>query len=126
MKKSFFALMLVSSSVFAADLTTTALTLLNSIEESEYCNRAVCIKGNDVVGIVPCRHWSLPNSIAKGTLKAFPVTVTEMTERKSPIAYTGKAKLVKTVGGTEFFERAGTIDSVKADVCVYESKVLLE
>lgn len=128
---------LVSSSAFASTtaLENQALSMIERLEESGYGTRSVCIFGTEVYGLQPGSHWSKPSAVVYGTIQEFPKLLNILTPKSSQPysmdypsgpADWSRFKIVKQVGMTEFLVTTGTRGNQRADICIFESKPVLE
>lgn len=118
-----------SFAAFAAPQSASvAIALMERLNESDYGTRSVCLIGKNVVGMVPGSHWSIPSSVATGTLTDFPKSIVQLPSLQvpGPLKFTGNFKLLRDVNGVQYYSATGTVSGLSADICVYESKAVLE
>lgn len=113
-----------------------ALQLFDKIKETGYGARSMCIYLKQyVVGVRALEHWSQRHlTVVRGTLERFPTQF--MNVRGNVLPYildlpTGPEdwanfKLLEQRGSTRIYATTGTVDGRPADICVFESKPLLE
>jgi hypothetical protein len=120
--------MLVAQFANASALSDKALELLERLPVSGYDNRVLCIVGNDVTAVVPMTHWAKNDRrVATGPVGFFPQEI-KLGDAKivTGIGDGGKV-LVKHVGSyNDIWAVRGTVDGVKADICLVEEKPVLE
>jgi hypothetical protein len=107
-------------------LIAKALELIEKVPQSGYDVRTLCITDSSVTAIYPRSHWSEQDQkIATGNLTQFPI---EVAVAKPPIKILSK-KLSQLVSGNEnngIYLVHGTVDGKVADICLLESKPVLE
>jgi len=104
------------------------LALLKKIPATGYANRAICVKGNNVWGLVPPEHWRLAGGIATGTVASFPRSVVPAVNGVAPFTLDHRGRRVIGVDGTSTFYvvKGKLADGRKADLCVYEVAPVFE
>ena len=107
-------------------LNKKALELIKLLPESGYDTRTLCIFGDKVVGQIPMTHWSAKNrKTAVGTVNKFPAKILNK-EPKIEIYNPNKGLQLEGNEYAGFFAYRGGIGNTASDVCVAESKPVLE
>lgn len=106
------------------ELVEKALELIEKVPQSGYDVRVLCITGDKVAAIVPMTHWSANDrKLATGNLASFP----QKTVSDTNVIKIGKTRdLVKGDDRNGLFVATGYVNDKRADICIQESKPVLE
>ena len=129
--------LLVANSSFAqsaSDQNKLALQLIKKMPASGYINRQLCIRDGLVYGTYGIQSWAV-SGLSVGTLSDFPKSSTQITAKmKVPFSIEypkgpqdwGRFQLLEGKQENGFFRSSGVVGSKPADICVFESKPVLE
>jgi hypothetical protein len=130
----------LGSAAFSAPLSPLeqgALTLLKKMPSSDYGTRKLCVfLGKMVVGTYSPGHWSLGLMISRGTTDNFPTSFSkfngtpanaiQLDSPSGPEDWGRFKKIDHDSTGADFYIANGSVDGRPADLCVFESKAVLE
>ncbi len=110
-----------------------ALSLMKKLADSDYGTRSLCIFGNDVVGLTAAPHWSKMPMVGVGTVDNFPARTVQYTG-EGPYQLDGPSgpddwdrfTILEQIPNGEIRLSTATRQGVRADICVFESKVVME